>query len=75
MSQFNDNGPCNCLSYILYLILPLVSDVGYNGIRPQVGFINNVLNKYFTEHFPRALNVSRDIKKAGETSFSIYKMT
>ncbi|XP_071155642.1 uncharacterized protein [Mytilus edulis] len=36
-------------------------DVGYNGI-PQTGFINNILNTYFHEYFPRAVNLSRELR-------------
>ena len=32
-------------------------DVGYNGIYPQIGYINNVLNRYFTEYFPQAVEL------------------
>ena len=35
-------------------------DVGYNGI-PQVGFINNILNIYFHEYFPRASRLGDEI--------------
>ena len=30
-------------------------DVGYDGINPTTGFVNNVLNKYFIDYFPRAI--------------------
>ncbi|XP_062571302.1 uncharacterized protein LOC134233351 [Saccostrea cucullata] len=40
-------------------------DVGYDGISPEVGFINNILNKYFHEYFPRAVNLSVQLR-AGE---------
>ena len=33
-------------------------DVGYDGINPQTGFVNNVLNKYFIEYFPRAIRLA-----------------
>lgn len=32
-------------------------DVGYNGIDPTIGFIPNVLNRYFTVYFPRAISL------------------
>ena len=35
-------------------------DVGYNGI-PQVGFVNNVLNTYFQEYFPRAVRLALEM--------------
>ncbi|XP_048776556.1 uncharacterized protein LOC125680826 isoform X2 [Ostrea edulis] len=40
-------------------------DVGYDGIASEVGFINNILNKYFHEYFPRAVNLSEQLR-AGE---------
>lgn len=42
-----------------------VSDVGYDGISPEIGFINNILNRYFNEYFPRAVNLSEQLR-AGE---------
>ena len=33
-------------------------DVGYDGIGSATGFVNNVLNKYFTEYFPRAIKLA-----------------
>ncbi|XP_052801286.1 uncharacterized protein LOC128232002 [Mya arenaria] len=47
-------------------------DVGYNGISPKIGFINNVINAYFTEHFPRALNLSDELKQGGYVETFIY---
>lgn len=38
------------------------SDVGYNGISPTVGFINNVLNTYFQLYFPRAVQLSQQLR-------------
>lgn len=40
-------------------------DVGYDGISPEIGFINNILNRYFNEYFPRAVNLSEQLR-AGE---------
>ncbi|XP_071097043.1 uncharacterized protein [Haliotis cracherodii] len=37
-------------------------DVGYNGISPTVGFINNVLNTYFQLYFPRAVQLSQQLR-------------
>ena len=37
-------------------------DVGYNGI-PETGFINNVLNTYFKEYFPRAIRLGMEMKR------------
>lgn len=42
-----------------------VLDVGYDGISPEIGFINNILNRYFNEYFPRAVNLSEQLR-AGE---------
>lgn len=39
-----------------------VSDVGYDGISPEIGFINNILNRYFNEYFPRAVNLSEQLR-------------
>ena len=33
-------------------------DVGYDGINPSTGFVNNVLNKYFIDYFPRAIKLA-----------------
>ncbi|XP_022328600.2 uncharacterized protein LOC111127633 isoform X2 [Crassostrea virginica] len=40
-------------------------DVGYDGIHSEIGFINNILNRYFVEYFPRAVNLSQQLR-AGE---------
>lgn len=39
--------------------------MGYDGISPEIGFINNILNRYFNEYFPRAVNLSEQLR-AGE---------
>ena len=36
-------------------------DVGYNGI-PSTGYINNVLNTYFHEYFPRAIRLAEEME-------------
>ena len=38
-------------------------DVGYNGI-PEVGYINNILNIYFNEYFPRAVRLAEEMQVA-----------
>ena len=32
--------------------------IGYGGIYPETGFIVNILNRYFQEYFPRAINLA-----------------
>lgn len=34
-----------------------VLDVGYDGIFLEIGFINNILNRYFNEYFLRVVNL------------------
>uniref|UniRef100_A0A6B2KYD0 Glycoside hydrolase family 38 N-terminal domain-containing protein n=1 Tax=Arcella intermedia TaxID=1963864 RepID=A0A6B2KYD0_9EUKA len=47
-------------------------DIGYNGISPQTGFINNVLNQYFTIYFPRAIALAKAMKVLGGPEKFIY---
>jgi len=47
-------------------------DVGYDGIWPDIGFINNVLNRYFIEYFPRAINLANGIKEWNSNLSFIY---
>jgi len=44
-------------------------DVGYNGIWPLTGFVNNVINTYFTVYFPRAINLAKIVKLDPTCSF------
>lgn len=46
-------------------------DVGYNGI-PKTGFINNVLNTYFEEYFPRAIRLGNEMKETDPDHGFIY---
>lgn len=46
-------------------------DVGYNGI-PGVGFINNILNRYFTLYFPRAIAIAQALRDLGGPERFIY---
>lgn len=55
-------------SYILFSPL----DVGYDGIPQTTGFINNILNIYFHEYFPRAINLSQELRQKGYTENFIY---
>jgi hypothetical protein len=43
-------------------------DVGYNGI-PITGFINNILNIYFHQHFPRAVSVAATMRATSKRRF------
>ena len=46
-------------------------DVGYNGI-PKTGFINNILNTYFMEYFPRAIRLADEMQSIDPDSAFIY---
>jgi hypothetical protein len=47
-------------------------DVGYNGIRPQLGFIPNVINKYFDVYFPKAIQTAQELAQKNFSSGFIY---
>ena len=47
-------------------------DVGYDGISPETGFINNVLNKYFSIYFPRAISLASGISQWNSKLSYIY---
>ena len=40
-------------------------DIGYNGISPTIGYINNVLNVYFQSHLPRSIYVTNSMRAMG----------
>ena len=46
-------------------------DVGYNGI-PHTGYINNVLNTYFQEYFPRAVELAEAVKELSPLDSFVY---
>ncbi|CAF0913290.1 unnamed protein product [Didymodactylos carnosus] len=46
-------------------------DVGYNGI-PKIGFINNILNIYFHQYFPRAALLAEQIRKVYPEESFVY---
>jgi hypothetical protein len=46
-------------------------DVGYNGI-PELGLINNILNIYFSEYFPRAIAVANALRAHNGPERLIY---
>ncbi len=49
-----------------------MTDVGYDGIYPVTGFINNILNIYFHEYFPRAASVAQTLRALNSTQRLIY---
>ncbi|CAF1390463.1 unnamed protein product [Adineta steineri] len=46
-------------------------DVGYNGI-PTTGFINNILNIYFHQYFPRAAILAEQIRRISPYDTFVY---
>ncbi|XP_067655022.1 uncharacterized protein [Haliotis asinina] len=56
----------------LHLIFMNHLDVGYNGIFPTLGFVNNVINRYFTVYFPRAVNISQQLRSEGYMERLVY---
>ncbi|CAF2639840.1 unnamed protein product [Rotaria sp. Silwood2] len=46
-------------------------DVGYNGI-PTTGFINNILNIYFHQYFPRAAILAEQIRRISPDDSFVY---
>jgi hypothetical protein len=46
-------------------------DVGYNGI-PTTGFINNILNIYFHQYFPRAALLAEQIRQIRSDDTFVY---
>jgi hypothetical protein len=46
-------------------------DVGYNGI-PTTGFINNILNIYFHQYFPRAAILAEQIRQITPEDSFVY---
>ena len=46
-------------------------DVGYNGI-PMTGFINNILNIYFHQYFPRAAILAEQVRQLTPDDTFIY---
>lgn len=61
---------CNCTVVISFFHL---KDVGYDGLLPEeLGFVNNVINKYFVEYFPRSINTSATLRELGYYEKHIY---
>lgn len=47
----------------VHIVFSCHLDIGYNGISPVVGFIHNVVNKYFDVYFPLALETATSFRK------------
>ena len=47
-------------------------DVGYDGVLPKIGFVNIILNLYFTEYFPRAAALHKTLEADGYTETFKY---
>eukprot|EP01118_Nematostelium_gracile_P005782 TRINITY_DN1838_c0_g1_i1.p1 TRINITY_DN1838_c0_g1~~TRINITY_DN1838_c0_g1_i1.p1 ORF type:complete len:717 (-),score=180.87 TRINITY_DN1838_c0_g1_i1:73-2223(-) len=47
-------------------------DIGFDGIDPTIGYAVNVINKYFDEYFPLAINVSTQLREKGGIERLIY---
>lgn len=45
--------------------------MGYDGI-PEVGFISNIINRYFHVYFPRAIQLANDLKNGGYPETFVY---
>ena len=56
----------------VYVIFMNHVDIGYDGINPSVGYVNNVLNKYFQEFFPQALKLAKAVKQHNPKLSFIY---
>ena len=62
---------CQSQNFLFSLSFP-PADVGYDGIDPVVGFINNIVNIYFHEYFPRAVEVAQTLRDLNDTRNFIY---
>ncbi|KAK7491626.1 hypothetical protein BaRGS_00017079, partial [Batillaria attramentaria] len=47
-------------------------DVGYDGIYPTLGFALNVINRYFTEYYPRAVSLAEGLRIFGYQERLVY---
>ncbi|KAJ8302871.1 hypothetical protein KUTeg_019267 [Tegillarca granosa] len=64
--------PINIYMY-LFIYSSVVTDVGFDGLFPhQYGFIDNILNKYFKEYFPRAISLAEQLKNGHYHEKFIY---
>ena len=41
---------------------PCAQDIGFDGISPQAGTDDNVINRYFDVYFPRAIETANALK-------------
>lgn len=58
-------------SLFFFLVSRNHLDVGYNGI-PKTGFINNILNIYFHQYFPRAALLAEQIRHISPDDSFVY---
>ena len=65
MLKMKDKKILTILCTKILFILTYIVDVGYNGIAPTTGFINNVLNTYLNTYIPRALLVNDQLVRGG----------
>ncbi|XP_041367668.1 uncharacterized protein LOC121382209 [Gigantopelta aegis] len=57
----------------VHLIFMNHLDVGFaDGYSHKLGFVNNVLNKYFSEFFPRAADISQELRKGQYVETMVY---
>lgn len=42
-----------------------LQDIGFNAIDPVPGLDTNVINTYFTQHFPRAAHLAEEVRRLG----------
>ena len=47
----------------VYVIFMNHVDIGYDGINPSRGYVNNVINKYFTKFFPNAIQLAKEAEQ------------
>ena len=55
----------------LFILFRNHLDVGYNGI-PATGFVNNILNVYFHQYFPRAAILAEQIRRLSLDDSFVY---
>jgi hypothetical protein len=48
---------------------------GFDNIEPQIGYDNNVLNKYFNEYLPRAVSAAQALLLMDQRRMHTYRTT
>jgi hypothetical protein len=56
----------------VHLIFMNHLDIGFDGIDPVFGFAANVINKYFTVYFPKAIDTAEQLAQRGGPEQLIY---